>query len=569
MREPTPARAGSRIVLLAIAVLGLTVGPLAIGPPPASASFIATTAGSPWRVGAGPDAGSGAGQLNGVSCSSSTTCVAVGSVASGGGSTQALIESLAGGSWTVAPNPVVAGGSVLYGVSCLSAVDCVAVGTRGTGEGVGELIETLNGSTWSIAPTPPLGSTGSTLEGVSCTQAAGVVRCDAVGYLGVPGRAQPLVMSSAGGLWQVTATPAVDSAYAILDAVSCSSAVTCTAVGYDEASGVTGALVETLAGTTWSVGTGAGREDGGSLSAVSCPSTSYCVAVGRVVPEAGVPRTLVESWNGASWASAVSPGPGSYGNLLAGVSCPTATDCVAAGSSSSGPGDRTLLSSWAGTTWSATPSPDPGTTADSLSAVSCVTIDSCQAVGTSATGREPDRTLALSFQVPPPVIAEVTFRGGSGRPRITITGSGFGNEPVGTPTGCGTTGTDYPGADLAFQDVQRGWAAGTPGNCLGLVVSHYTATTISYSFGSGYGTGNPPLELSASDAFTVSVDGATCSEIVPRPSSMSHRPTSGPGGPPVRATTLSVDPVEPAGPTVTGSVHLAAHGTSPSSTSCT
>ena len=542
MPEPgrTPARGVVSVAAIAIVALVAAVGSVVVGARPASASYTVRPPSSPWRATVSPDHGTGDNQLYGVSCTSSTTCVAVGSEALGGG-TGALIEVLAGGSWTVVPSPSLTGEGTLYGVSCVSAVECVAVGAEATDAGGRALIETWHGSTWTVTPTPALGSAGSFLQGVSCTQTAGVAACDAVGYLYLSGRAQLLVMATTGGAaWRVVATPPVDSVYGILNAVSCTGATACVAVGYDEVSGVTEALALTLSGTTWSSGPDTGRERGSSLSGVSCPSATDCVAVGDVATGSEDSRTLVESWNGTAWSVAPSPDPGSRGDLLAGVSCPTATDCVAGGSSTDGSGNRTMMASWAGTTWSDTPSPDPGTDVDYVTAVSCVSIDSCRAVGTATTGAATDRTLALSFELPPPVIAEVSFRGGAAHPRITITGSGFGTEPVGAATGCGTTGTDYPGADLGFQDVQTGWGAGSPGNCLGLVVSHYTATRISYSFGSAYGTGHPPLDLSASDAFTVSVDGATCSEIVPKPSSMSRRPGSGAGGPPARVTTLAV-----------------------------
>ena len=522
-------------------VLVIAVGSSVTAAGPAAAAFTVTAPRPPWTAARGPDPGGHPNRLAGVSCTSATTCVDVGSEVVGGG-TEALIETLARGTWTVTPGPSPAGDSALHGVSCVSPVACVAVGVSGRGARARALVETMVGSTWSVTPTPPTGPGASTLDGVSCTQEGGAMTCDAVGHLGTPGQTQPLVMTTGGGPWRLVPTPAVAGGSGILEAVSCTAATACTAVGHDEVSGVPEALAESRSGVGWSVTSVTGPADGSSLSGVSCLSPTDCVAVGDVVPGSGTPRSLVESWDGTTWSTAPSPDPGRRGNPLAGISCPTATDCVAGGSTSNGPGDRALVLSWTGRSWSVTPDADPGTPAGALTAVSCVSIDSCRAVGATSTGDGPDRALVLSFEVPPPVIDKVSFRVGSTRPRITITGHGFGSEPVGSATGCGTTGTDFPGADLSFQDVQTGWSAGTPGDCLGLVVSSYTATRISYSFGSAYGTGDPPLELSTSDAFTVSVDGATCSEIVPKPSSVSRPPAPGSGGPPVRVVTLAAGP---------------------------
>ena len=400
-------------------------------------------------------------------------------------------------------------------MSCTDATDCVAVGIDETGDGSEALVETLSAGVWTVTSTPPTGPVGSILNGVSCTRAAGVISCNAVGYLDLSGQAQPLAMTSNAGVWNIDPIPPLSSVYGVLNAVSCTDATDCMAVGYDEVSGVTEALTESLTGAVWSVSTGSSPDSDSVLSGVSCISATDCVAVGDYVTETRISQTLVESWDGAAWSVDTSPDPGSQGNLLSGVSCPSATDCVAGGSSTDGAGNQTLLQTWDGTTWSDTTSPDPGSTSDYLTAASCPSIDSCQSVGASITGSGPAQTLVLSFQVPPPVITEVTFKGGSKHPKITVTGTGFGTEPTGAATSCSTTGSDYPGTDLVFQDVTAGWSAGASGDCLGLVVSHYKATAVAFSFGSAYATGLPPVELVPSDIFTVSVDGATCSGAVP------------------------------------------------------
>ena len=123
-----------------------------------------------------------------------------------------------------------------------------------------------------------------------------------------------------------------------------------------------------------------------------------------------------------------------------------------------------------------------------------------------------------AFTVPvtaPPTISSVTFGGDASDPTVTIIGSNFGSEPGSIPAGCGTSGDNFTGVSLTFDDTTGGWGAGTGGDCIGLVVSSYTSTQIIYQFGNGYtvyGTAN------SGDSFNVTVQGATLSGTVTYPS---------------------------------------------------
>jgi hypothetical protein len=119
-----------------------------------------------------------------------------------------------------------------------------------------------------------------------------------------------------------------------------------------------------------------------------------------------------------------------------------------------------------------------------------------------------------AFQVPvtaAPSISSVAFTGSSSNPTVTISGSNLGSEPSGGPPGCSTTGENFPGTSLTFNDTTGGWGAGTGGDCIGLVVSSYTNSQIVYTFGSGYnefGTAN------GGDAYNLTVQGVTFSGTV-------------------------------------------------------
>ena len=93
------------LVAAAGALMALSAGALGAAPAPAGASTITsppTVAATNW-TNANAAAGSGSNLLAGVSCTTSTFCVAVGSENSGaGGGT--LIEQWNGASWTVVPS---------------------------------------------------------------------------------------------------------------------------------------------------------------------------------------------------------------------------------------------------------------------------------------------------------------------------------------------------------------------------------------------------------------------------------------------------------------------------------
>ena len=149
----------------------------------------APTSGLAPAAGTTPDA-----SLSAVSCSTATSCVAGGYYIDASGSRQGLIETgiLAGGTWTwvaaSAPTtglaPATDPNLLLNGVSCSSTVSCVAVGhfTDSSSDEHGVLESgTLSGGTWSWTPSsaptsgldPPGGSSvPASLAGVSCLGAS-------------------------------------------------------------------------------------------------------------------------------------------------------------------------------------------------------------------------------------------------------------------------------------------------------------------------------------------------------------------------------------------------------------
>jgi hypothetical protein len=366
---------GWRARLGLVAVSGLVgVGLVSIGTPsPARA------AGPAWSAASSPNVLELTnGELRGVSCVSSSFCMAVGDYDYAAGQTFAEVWN--GSTWSIVPSAAKDIGNLLFGVSCVSASFCTAVGQYSTSASPGvarTLIETWNGSSWSLATSPDKGADGNFLQGVSCASASS---CTAVGFYRLAsGIDATLAEVWNGSTWSIVPSRDRGTGGSSLGGVTCLSPDACTAVGSYTAlpNGTAETLVETWNGTSWSTVPSPGKfQSGSGLNAVSCISASSCTAVG-----VGNGETLVASWNGTAWSTVSSPNGGTASNYLSGVSCVTASFCSAVGTAGSG----ILEETWNGSTWSITSGPNPGTYENDLYGVSCLSTTSCAAVGRSYT----------------------------------------------------------------------------------------------------------------------------------------------------------------------------------------
>lgn len=300
----------------------------------------------------------GAGGLNGVSCATATTCIAVGANAAGAPVIAATAD--AGAHWSAQEAPGRAG--ALEAVNCPTTSHCVAGGATTL------LTTTDGGSTWSFAPTPP----STTILGLACP---GATVCLAVGL--APTVAGPeegvLVRSGDGGAtWSSISLP-YDTAG--LDDVACPTATRCIAAGAT-------LLVSSDAGRTWShryVLTGTVP-----LRSLTCPTATHCVALGAN-PLGVVQRTvsgleLATSDAGTTW-SKVSLPAGSGG--VDQVACPTTARCIAAGARTQGAAPLSVVTSTdGGATWTAGTPPGIG----DVAGLSCPTQNACVLVGRSGAG---------------------------------------------------------------------------------------------------------------------------------------------------------------------------------------
>jgi hypothetical protein len=294
------------------------------------------------------------GDLYGVSCPASGSCVASGAFENAEEEIFPLVAFQSSG-WGASALPLPAGatstgGSGLAAISCPDTGYCVAVGTLDSGYGAAKteaLISTYAAGSWTSealpAPAaegdPPVATKESKTEltGVSCATPGS---CVAVGsYEDQTNQEVAFIATQAEGKWttEVLATP-VEETGGQLAAISCTSASSCEAVGsYKSLASATqvNPMVATNEGGTWESATitlpaGTGANANAQLSGVSCTAAGECVADGGVEEGTSGEALVVTLDHGSSSTSAVAtPSEGVF--KLSGLSCPLSSFCAAAG----------------------------------------------------------------------------------------------------------------------------------------------------------------------------------------------------------------------------------------------
>jgi hypothetical protein len=300
--------------------------------------------GRAWRAEPTPSRGRRS-QLDGLSCASGSSCVAVG----------APDEAWTGQRWAVIPpaGPV-------SSVSCATPASCQAVGPPPFGSQ--PVAARWDGRTWQAEPVPAPrpAPQNLALTSVSCTSAR---FCMAVGDAsrGASARPSPAFQDTTlaekwnGSRWQIVAAPS-PSRQSELRAVSCISPAACTAVG-SSASGKR-ALAERWNGARWAIQRTPKLSRIGytALTAVSCASPADCTAVGTYNLGVGI----AEHWNGTRWTIQRLPTPpGAPGQIPdvvpVSISCISATTCMTVGTTQ----NMTLAERRNGTRWIIEPTPNP------------------------------------------------------------------------------------------------------------------------------------------------------------------------------------------------------------------
>jgi hypothetical protein len=227
-------------------------------------------------------AGSVFAQLGRVSCVASTTCYAAGYYQTSNTTRLPLVQKWTNAGWTVQTLTLPSGAtsSALNGISCSATTTCTAVGYYDSNSNPRRpLILRLSGTTWSTQTgVTQSGATVSELQGVWCTTSTS---CNAVGnYEDASTTGHGLAELWNGTTWTLkTVTDATGGIDTALADIACSGA-SCTAVGGYSATTTIEPYAATWNGSTWTtqaVPKPTGATDG-ALSGVSCPTT--CLAAG-------------------------------------------------------------------------------------------------------------------------------------------------------------------------------------------------------------------------------------------------------------------------------------------------
>jgi photosystem II stability/assembly factor-like uncharacterized protein len=273
--------------------------------------------------------------LNGVTCISTSFCVAVGQ--------NGTVDVYNGSTWTATAGN--GGTGTLASVVCPGGnLVCYATGKQGI-----TILTTTGGTSWTIQAGG--GSQANQLNGISCPNAS---TCYATGNGAASAPGTILKTSNGGQSWLPQVSGTANNVN--LASVACTSTTACVAVG------ASGNARVTTDGSTWNTGT-TGTTN--ALSGVSCPSAGNCVSV-------GASGTALTSANGGStWAAQTS----GTTNALNAVNC-VGTTCYAAGASGT-----LLKSTTTGGSWAAQTS----NTANALNGVACMSSTFCIADGVQGT----------------------------------------------------------------------------------------------------------------------------------------------------------------------------------------
>jgi len=322
----------------------------------------------------------GFASLSAIACTSSRSCVAVGtysspSVGSASGSEEPMAVLEVSGHWgralAIVPPSDALRGTVGSGyataVACAGADSCTILGTYANHSNVDRafrataVTKSPSGALSRATELPFHALTGLypgaqsiSLDGLACTSLA---NCISVGSVSTGGGANSVAVTELeeGARWTPeTVAPLPSNVTAKtsnswLYGVACPQVATCIAPGtiqYSAQNDNTGALIEVLSGHTWTWHSAPPAPRGHSvfLDAVSCATPLLCSAVGGLIAGstsfAGSSKALVGLGGASGLGSIVSVplpngGPGAAdSNVLRSVACTRAGSCTAVGSES-------------------------------------------------------------------------------------------------------------------------------------------------------------------------------------------------------------------------------------------
>ncbi len=273
-------------------------------------NLVLTWNGSSWSLDSAASLSTSSSQdnyLDGVSCVSASFCVAAGAYYNGTVD-QNLVLTWNGTSWSLdsaaSLSTSASQDNALDGLSCASTSFCVAAGYYTKSVAANQnLLLTWNGSSWSLDSAASLSTSASQdnfLNGISCVSAS---FCVADGSHAGSSAYQNIMLTWNGSVWSLDAAASLSTSTLQgneLNGVSCISASSCVAAGSFKNGGATWqSLLLTWNGTSWSLDSAASLSTSASqyndLKSVSCASAYSCVAAGYY--DGTVHQTLALSFN--------------------------------------------------------------------------------------------------------------------------------------------------------------------------------------------------------------------------------------------------------------------------------
>ncbi|HEY7948149.1 MAG TPA: IPT/TIG domain-containing protein [Acidimicrobiales bacterium] len=395
-----------------------------------------------------------------TACSSSTSCVAVGSVSDSASNLFPLIETYSSGSWSasVAPLPPDAAQNPWSGdltsVSCPADGACVAVGNyyaydSGSAQSnKNGLLLTETAGTWSAAEASLPGGPDSGSASVNSVSCPDNSMCAAIGVVTTFAKrvtTSGLLYTWSGGIWQsqVVSLPSPFQDSLDLASISCPDDTDCTAVGSYVVARRMHGLIATMSSGVWNAVEAPEPSNAATapfsppqplLESVDCPEVTFCVAGGAYpLARSGGPGNEAQLlvYQFGSWLALEAPLPSDADSAtlpssVQGVFCPAVNDCLAAGTynESSGGSSEGMLLAQAGSAWSAASSPTLGDSSPtSVSGISCSPTGFCAAVGADG----PAGLIETETVAPFPSVTAISPPSGptTGGTSVTITGNNF------------------------------------------------------------------------------------------------------------------------------------------------
>jgi len=278
--------------------------------------------------------------LSGVSCPSATECVAVGQDAAGSEGVVSVgteTTTASGSSWSWNPEAI-SNTYNLLGVSCPSTSFCMAVGQASNGGAAIAVPLSVSGTSATAGADVDLSSPASADSYSSVVSCPSTTECIALDFYANSQEEAVILSSGSSGTFAPTESVEVPgstlSPPTYLFGLDCPTTSEC--VGDGEANyggspqsyGIVTTLSYSSANATWSWGTAQEPSSGTvtpiGLVGIACPTASDCVAVGAA--SGGLVATTTTADGGTSWST-----PDLFSSPMGfdSVACSTQQDCVA------------------------------------------------------------------------------------------------------------------------------------------------------------------------------------------------------------------------------------------------